>query len=77
MIDVLRANHEQGMLADRAPGGGPSQHIHSGILQVRVRPLYYVFSFEYIDPVKIKLTIWSVLHFQCLSKLINWLSYYF
>lgn len=50
LIEILRANHDQPMLVERAPGGGgissalssfssaatgPSVHIHSGILQVR------------------------------------------
>ncbi|XP_014478138.1 PREDICTED: CCR4-NOT transcription complex subunit 1 isoform X5 [Dinoponera quadriceps] len=34
LIDSLRANHDPGILADRAPAG-PTAHIHSGILQVR------------------------------------------
>ncbi|KAG7189600.1 hypothetical protein KM043_017285 [Ampulex compressa] len=34
LIESLRANHDPGVLADRAPGG-PTAHIHSGILQAR------------------------------------------
>nr|CAD7424776.1 unnamed protein product [Timema monikensis] len=36
LIDALRANHDPAVLVDRAQGG-PSAHIHSGILQVRAR----------------------------------------
>ncbi|KAJ9577750.1 hypothetical protein L9F63_005670, partial [Diploptera punctata] len=36
LIELLRANHDPGVLVDRAPGG-PTAHIHSGILQVRSR----------------------------------------
>lgn len=35
LIESLRANHDPAVLADRAPAG-PTAHIHSGILQVRV-----------------------------------------
>lgn len=35
LIESLRVNHDTGVLADRAPAG-PTAHIHSGILQVRV-----------------------------------------
>lgn len=35
LIELLRANHDPGVLVDRAQGG-PTAHIHSGILQVRV-----------------------------------------
>lgn len=34
-MESLRANHDPAVLADRAPAG-PTAHIHSGILQVRV-----------------------------------------
>lgn len=36
LIELLRANHDPGVLVDRAQGG-PTAHIHSGILQVRAR----------------------------------------
>lgn len=36
LLELLRANHEQSVLVDRAPGGATA-HIHSGILQVRAR----------------------------------------
>lgn len=36
LIELLRANHDPGVLADRAQGG-PTAHIHSGILQARAR----------------------------------------
>ncbi|XP_011335843.1 CCR4-NOT transcription complex subunit 1 isoform X2 [Ooceraea biroi] len=36
LVDSLRANHDSGVLVDRAPAG-PTAHIHSGILQVRAR----------------------------------------
>ena len=35
LIESLRANHDPAVLTDRAPAG-PTAHIHSGILQVRV-----------------------------------------
>lgn len=41
LIELLRANHDPAVLVDRAQGG-PTAHIHSGILQVRAR--------EYEDP---------------------------
>ncbi|KAK7790471.1 hypothetical protein R5R35_006209 [Gryllus longicercus] len=41
LIELLRANHDPALLVDRAQGG-PTAHIHSGILQVRAR--------EYEDP---------------------------
>uniref|UniRef100_A0A1B6IPJ6 CCR4-NOT transcription complex subunit 1 n=1 Tax=Homalodisca liturata TaxID=320908 RepID=A0A1B6IPJ6_9HEMI len=41
LIEMLRASHDQNMLADRTPAG-PTAHIHSGILQVRAR--------DYDDP---------------------------
>lgn len=34
LIEVLRANHDPSLLADRV-AGGPTAHIHSGILQAR------------------------------------------
>jgi len=41
LLDMLRVNHDQNMLADRS-SVGPTAHIHSGILQVRAR--------DYDDP---------------------------
>ncbi|XP_067012333.2 CCR4-NOT transcription complex subunit 1 isoform X3 [Anabrus simplex] len=41
LIEMLRTNHDPALLVDRAQGG-PTAHIHSGILQVRSR--------EYDDP---------------------------
>ena len=40
LLELLRANHEQSVLVDRAPGGATA-HIHSGILQVRVSKFLY------------------------------------
>ncbi|XP_034255857.1 CCR4-NOT transcription complex subunit 1 isoform X2 [Thrips palmi] len=36
LIELLRANHDPNLIVDRAPGG-PTAHIHSGILQVTSR----------------------------------------
>jgi len=41
LIEMLRINHDPNFQVERAPGG-PTAHIHSGILQVRTR--------EYEDP---------------------------
>jgi len=42
LVDSLRANHDSGVLVDRA-SAGPTAHIHSGILQVRVSNLSRLF----------------------------------
>lgn len=43
LVESLRANHDSGVLVDRAPAG-PTAHIHSGILQVRVSRLSKLFN---------------------------------
>lgn len=47
LIDSLRANHDPGVLADRMPAG-PTAHIHSGIMQAKVRKSLSVKKFEII-----------------------------
>lgn len=52
LIELLRANHDPGVLVDRAQGG-PTAHIHSGILQVRVCLSYFIICNPYCNIVVI------------------------
>lgn len=57
LIELLRTNHDPNFLVDRAPGG-PTAHIHSGILQVTSRDFD---DFGYVEKTDFLLREWVTL----------------